>query len=361
MEDTTKVTKAKSSKKVETSKTSKKKAIVVVESENNDKVIENIQQTVNNLETLETQETQETLETPESQHIENTPHIENNENYIMNSILKIDNLVMSLMHINFKNIDLNVSDKKKFISIFSKINGFKYNIYSKIIINLSNKKKTEENIIENDDTQNYVSNIEDSENSTEKDILLNTLLEIIKIMTFITKSNFKLVSITVDNLLQFKNISRNIDSQIFRIENELIENFGSKKKTSKAKKDAKEVKEPKDTSNHHTNIKKKAHKEVLNFMGLEEDTLVSANEIHSSISNYLNENKTLNSEEILSGKLLDLVQFLFNNGKKIGKIDENEEFPHEFKRTDIFKYRTYAFVTDISTASTASTTSTTTI
>jgi hypothetical protein len=126
-------------------------------------------------------------------------------------------------------------------------------------------------------------------------------------------------------------------------ESSKIMNTSSKKKLSK-----KDKKNSIPNPNHAVNKKCNTFKELLEFMNLPEDTLISKADIQRAICSYVSENK-LNVETEkrkfkLDGKLKTLFNFI--RLKMIEKeiLKEEDDFPTQIYFTNIMGYLKYCFV-----------------
>ena len=126
-------------------------------------------------------------------------------------------------------------------------------------------------------------------------------------------------------------------------ESSKIMNSSSKKKTSK-----KDKKNSTPNPNHAVHKKCNTFKELLEFMNLPEDTLISRSDIQRAICSYVSQNKlnieTEKKKFKLEGKLKNL--FVFIRSKMIEKdvLKKDDEFPTAIKYTDIMGYLKYCFV-----------------
>lgn len=192
--------------------------------------------------------------------------------------------------------------------------------------------------------------------NNDKTIFLKYISNINEDYVNINKFNFKKIEFNSDESKTVKTILASIGIQREKFAVKIIENFWNDKKSKKTSKtqDGTEVK--KDTSTHAVNKKKKAYEEVLNFMNLEKDTLVSRTDVMKAIYGYVDYERNTNPGEIniegdkksfkLVGKLFNLFKFLFETGKEKGAISNEIEFPSQLANTDIMKYTSLCFIPD---------------
>ena len=126
-------------------------------------------------------------------------------------------------------------------------------------------------------------------------------------------------------------------------ESSKIMNTSSKKKLSK-----KDKKNSTPKPNHAVNKKCNTFKELLEFMSLPEDTLISRSDIQRAICSYVSNNK-LNIENEkkkfkLEGKLKTLFNFIRLKMIEKDVLKEEDDFPTEIYFTNIMGYLKYCFV-----------------
>jgi hypothetical protein len=237
---------------------------------------------------------------------------------------------------------------------------------TEIIHNIPNNTENTENNIENteDNIESTENNIEDIEHKidetsislmeNEKNKILMYISNINDFYINLNKYNLKKIDFNLEESKIIKNTMASIGSQREKFLVKIIEHDWNDKKTKKSSKnkDGSEIK--KDTSNHAVNKKKKVYKEVLTFMELENDTLVSRTDVHKAITTYVKEQRKDNPNEInvqddkkkfnLIGKLLTLFQFLFEIGREKGTISIETQFPSQLANTDIMKYTSLCFL-----------------
>ncbi len=94
---------------------------------------------------------------------------------------------------------------------------------------------------------------------------------------------------------------------------------------------------PKDTSNAPINKKKVAFPEVLVFMELPEDTLVSSADVQRSMFAFLKEQKSLKNENNVTGTFKELLEAITS------RHDKDEEVPNKIDNKMVYKYVSYCF------------------
>ena len=109
----------------------------------------------------------------------------------------------------------------------------------------------------------------------------------------------------------------------------------------------------KDKDKYAINKKISTFNEVLKFMDLENDTLISRAELLQKINFYIKNDKTSNNSDIfvegdnksfkLIGKVKDLFDFIKVEMKKRGDLEDESLFPEKLSYTQIMKYLKYCF------------------
>jgi len=192
-----------------------------------------------------------------------------------------------------------------------------------------------------------------SESSVED--YLKSVHTIVEVLTEVTNKNLKDFEISKDFLNTLMSDSKKINKLIlaFNTSNQdflLKENLSSLKKVSKSSKGPKKVV---NKENFAINKVNESYPEVLKFMGLEPNTLISKGQIIQKINAFVKEQKTSGNPEILvegdnrSFRLIgDLkVLFAFVEKQMIQRSDmiAGDKFPEQLGYTGIMKYLKYCF------------------
>lgn len=213
---------------------------------------------------------------------------------------------------------------------------------------LNNNKNEDNNIlIESDENNNEnVSDVPIYSSQEEYFEKLDNIIELLKWLKPKSLKDFELTKDFVNESTKKLNKVIELTSSISinrNNESSKIMNTSSKKKLSK-----KDKKNSIPNPNHAVNKKCNTFKELLEFMNLPEDTLISKADIQRAICSYVSENK-LNVETEkrkfkLDGKLKTLFNFI--RLKMIEKeiLKEEDDFPTQIYFTNIMGYLKYCFV-----------------
>lgn len=215
---------------------------------------------------------------------------------------------------------------------------------------VDNTIQIEEEIIDNDDE---LSNELEQKNGDE---LINFYQNLSKIFEDISKLNFKDYSLNktqITLLTKLVNKVNKISSATQNNYNDFISKEACESlKTKDAK--SKKVKKTVNKKDCAVNKPKKTYPEVLKFMNLDEDTLISQTDIHKAICNYIKNKKLENNPDIvfkgdnkkrfnIIGDLKDLFNFLITIQKERGQYDENKGTPENLSYTELMTYFKYCF------------------
>lgn len=207
----------------------------------------------------------------------------------------------------------------------------------------------------NDHDENNDQEVIDSEETSSMEELLEYYSNLVKCLEFISKQNLKNYDVTKDSI-----------NQVTKLMNKSIKLFGSvqistiefttkeageslKAKETKAKKPKKTV----DKENYAINKVSESYSEVLSFMKLQENTLISKANILQEINAFVKKQKTANNPDIffegdnrrfkLIGDLKVLFEFIKKQMIKRGDLGNSDEFPKDLAYTQIMKYLKYCF------------------
>jgi len=205
----------------------------------------------------------------------------------------------------------------------------------------------DEPINDDDETSNFESSID---KYTDPETYLNKYLNLIETLTFMTISELEESKITKD----FKKTNQKYFSKINKIWAKFndkqyeIASIGVSLKNPNAKPKKIVVKE-----NCAINKEKETFKEVLNFIKLEEGTLISRGQVIKSINSFVKKEKTNNNPDIfvegdntrfaLVGDLKVLFDFIQSEMIRRGTLKSTDEFPTTLSYKDIMKYVSYCF------------------
>jgi hypothetical protein len=218
----------------------------------------------------------------------------------------------------------------------------------------SDKEDDHENNINSDNEEKVSENSENSANAVQnKEEFLANLTTINNLLTQINKYNFKKLFFTKEELKICDNTYHKIGTNKEKLNQKMMQINRDLKSTKKqtVKEDGSEI--VKDTSNHAVNIKKDTFKEVLDFLGLPENTKVSRTDVHRGMLKFIEIEKEKNNPEIffdetkknfkLIGKMKVLFEFIREEKIKRGKMNEDEQLPQSIQNKDIMKYTSYCF------------------
>lgn len=222
-------------------------------------------------------------------------------------------------------------------------------------------KQTSDNEHENEvhsDNEEKVS--ENSENSAttvqNKEQFLANLTTINNLLTQINKNNFKKFIFTKEELKMCDSTYHKIGTNKEKLNQKMMLINRDLKQTKKlvvVSEDGIETEIVKDTSNHAVNKKKDTFKEVLDFLGLPENTQISRTDVHRGMLKFLETEREKNNPEIffdetkknfkLIGKMKVLFDFIREEKIKRGKMTQDEQLPESIQNKDIMKYTSYCF------------------
>ena len=200
-------------------------------------------------------------------------------------------------------------------------------------------------------------NVEISDESEEKngDELINSFQTLSKNIEDISKLNFKDYSFNKTQITLLTKLVGKINKSCSATQNS-YNDFISKEacesfKTKDAK--SKKVKKTVNKKDCAVNKLKKTYPEVLKFMNLDEDTLISQTDIQKAICNYVKNKKLENNPDIvfngdnkrfnIIGDLKNLFNFLITIQKERGQYDENKGTPENLSYTELMTYFKYCF------------------
>ena len=199
-----------------------------------------------------------------------------------------------------------------------------------------------------------VENIETSEDveETSSEELINNYMNCCKILEDLSKLNLKNYSFTKNQVTPLTKCFTKINKYNGTIQNNYIEFLSKEASESFKTKDAKskKVKKPVDKKNSAVHKLKPTYPEVLDFMRLDKDTLISQTDIQKAICNYVKNLKIDNNPDIvfkgdnkrfnIVADLKDLFTFLNKIKKERGK---DEEIPKDISYTELMSYFKYCF------------------
>lgn len=223
-----------------------------------------------------------------------------------------------------------------------------------------------ENLVEMEDNHEYDCQNEDhsendeksSENSessyfTIKENYLNMMNEVYKISIELAKFNPKKFDFDKDDIKLLDSEYKKYCANNNKINQKMLLINRDKKAIKKDKFDENGNKIVKDTSDHPINKKRVTFKEVLDFLELPENTMISRSDVHRGITNFIKIEKEKPNTDIffdetkksvkIIGKLRVLFEFIRNEKIRRGVMTENEVLPQSITNTDIMKYISYCF------------------
>lgn len=203
---------------------------------------------------------------------------------------------------------------------------------------------------------------ESSELSESEEKSIDTLLEkygeLIKTLEFISKENLKNYIVSKESFDQITNyVNKFIKlSGALQISNN---NFMAKETSESLKaKDAKSKKPKKvvDKEKSAVNLKKETYKEVLTFLNLPENTLVSQSDIQRGIIKFVKNERESGNPDIfvkdfkepkkwfkLIGNLKVFFDFIKKQKIERGDLSKSDEFPNQIRYQDIMGFVKYCF------------------
>jgi hypothetical protein len=218
----------------------------------------------------------------------------------------------------------------------------------------SDNEQEHENEVHSDNEEKVSENSENSANTVQnKEQFLANLTTINNLLTQINKYNFKKFAFTKEELKTCDNTYHKIGTNKEKLNQKMMQINRDLKATKKqaVNEDGTEV--VKDTSNHAVNKKKDTFKEVLDFLGLPENTQVSRTDVHRGMLKFLETEREKNNPEIffdetkknfkLIGKMKILFDFIREEKIKRGKMTQDEQLPESIQNKDIMKYTSYCF------------------
>lgn len=214
---------------------------------------------------------------------------------------------------------------------------------------VDNTIQIEEEIIDNDDE---ISNKSEEKNGDE---LINFYQNLSKTFEDISKLNFKDYSLNKTQITLLTKLVNKVNKISSATQNSYYDFISKEACESFKTKDAK-LKKVKKTVNKKdcaVNKLKKTYPEVLKFMNLDEDTLISQTDIHKAICNYIKNKKLENNPDInfngdnkrfnIIGDLNDLFNFLTTIQEERGQYDEKKGTPENLSYTELMTYFKYCF------------------
>jgi hypothetical protein len=220
--------------------------------------------------------------------------------------------------------------------------------------NIQSDKDEQENNVHSDNEEKLSENSENSTNIVQnKDDFLNNLVVINNLLTEINKNNFKKFVFTKEELKTCDNIYHKIGTNKEKLNQKMMQINRDVKSSKKQvlKEDGTEI--VKDTSNHAVNKKKETFKEVIEFLDLPENSLVSRTDVHRGMIKFIETEKAKVNTDIfydetkknfkLIGKMKVLFEFIREEKIKRGKMEETEQLPEYIQNKDIMKYTSYCF------------------
>lgn len=214
---------------------------------------------------------------------------------------------------------------------------------------VDNTIQIEEEIIDNDDE---ISNKSEEKNGDE---LINFYQNLSKNFEDISKLNFKDYSLNKTQITLLIKLVNKVNKINFATQNSYYDFISKEACESFKTKDAKskKVKKTVNKKDCAVNKLKKTYPEVLKFMNLDEDTLISQTDIQKAICNYVKNKKLENNHDIvfngdnkrfnIIGDLNDLFNFLIKIQKERGQYDENKGTPENISYQELMTYFKYCF------------------
>jgi len=196
----------------------------------------------------------------------------------------------------------------------------------------------------------------DSSESLTKEGFLNDLTELNNLLLQLNKYGIKKFIFTKDELKLCDQTYAKVCTNKEKLNSKMLHINRDAKQIKKATEkvvdeNGEEIK--KDTSNHAVNIKRNTFPEVLKFMDLPEDTLVSRTDVHRALLDFIKTEKSKENTDIyfdekkksykIVGKMKILFDFIRLEKIKRGKMTEEENLPESITNTDIMKYTGYCF------------------
>ena len=229
----------------------------------------------------------------------------------------------------------------------------KENIILEEVINEDLDIQKDESIenIESDEKEN-INKIDDS---NEKEEYLKKLDTIVECLTFVNDKNLKDLNLTKDF---FSNVSTRY-KKIIKLNNQmttnLIDIMLKENLVSLKNKDSKQNKPKKVINKENLAINKlmTTYPEVLKFLKLDENAMVSRAQLIQNINAFVKKEKTENNPDIyvkgdnrcfnLIGELKVLFNFIKLKMLERGDLENESEFPNNISYRQIMKYLKYCF------------------
>jgi hypothetical protein len=203
----------------------------------------------------------------------------------------------------------------------------------------------------------------DVETASNNEVVLHTKEEIIQhfdnvinSLTFISNENLKDQDLSKDFLLAIANKIKKINTLSPKVTQNTIELLLKENLSSIKTKDLKNGKKLKKTINKENcaiNKKITSYPEVIKFMELPEDTLISKGQIIQSISAFVKKEKSDSNPDIIvqgdnrSFKLIGSLKLLFDFIRKVmierNDLTKDDPSPTQISYTQIMKYLKYCF------------------
>lgn len=204
------------------------------------------------------------------------------------------------------------------------------------------------------ENEEKVSNNSDTSVLLNKEQFLQDLTEANGILARLCKYNLKKIAFTKEELKTCDSVYHKFGTNKEKLNQKMLHINRDQKTIKKAavvNEDGSEV--VKDTSNHAVNKKKETFKEVLDFLDLPEDSLVSRTDVHRGMLKFIEVEKEKVNTDIfydetkknfkIIGKMKVLFDFIRLEKIKRGKMTETELFPLYIQNKDIMKYTSYCF------------------
>jgi hypothetical protein len=191
------------------------------------------------------------------------------------------------------------------------------------------------------------------------DTLLEKYGELIKTLEFISKESLKDYNVSKESINQVtKSVNKSI--KLFGAVQISNNDFMTKETSESLKaKDAKSKKPKKnvDKSSYAINKECETYKEVLSFMNLPENTLVSRSQLIKEINAFVKKEKDAKNPDIfveenieehtrrfkLIGNLKVFFDFIKKQMIERGDLSKTDTFPNQIRYQDIMKYLSYCF------------------
>lgn len=210
---------------------------------------------------------------------------------------------------------------------------------------------------ENEESKNNIETSSNNEIVTHtKEEIIQHFDNIIESLTFISNENLKDQDLTKEFLLAIANKIKKMNTlspKVIQNTLELLlkENLSSIK--SKDLKNGKKLKKTINKENCAINKKITSYPEIIKFMELPEDTLISKGQIIQSISAFVKKEKSNENPDIIvvgdnrSFRLIGSLKLLFNFIQKVmierNDLKNEDPFPTQISYTQIMKYLKYCF------------------